>query len=55
MIETRHFFTRSTMHTVSKLFVAVVLASTLTQSVQACGDKFIRIGREVRFGRYVAI
>jgi hypothetical protein len=43
------------VHTASKLFIAVVLSTTLTQSLQACGDKFIRIGREVRFGRYVAI
>ena len=35
--------------------LALALAVAVGEGLSACGDKFLRIGRELRFGRYVAI
>ena len=43
------------MRTISTLLLAAALSTTAVEVLAACGDKFIRIGRELRYGRYVAV
>ena len=43
------------MRTITTLLLTVVLSSAATDGLSACGDKFIRIGRQLRYGRYVAL
>ena len=43
------------MRTMIRMLLVLTIPAAVTEALQACGDKFIRIGREVRFGRYVAI
>ena len=43
------------MRPAAAFILTAVLAVAAVDIVEACGDKFIRIGREIRFGRYVAI
>jgi hypothetical protein len=43
------------MRAAAAFVFTAVLAVAAVGIVEACGDKFIRIGREIRFGRYVAI
>lgn len=43
------------MRILSGLLLGLVLSTAITDVVSACGDKFIRIGRQLRYGRYVAV
>jgi len=43
------------MRTIFTLVLTGLMSAAAVDVLHACGDKFIRIGREVRFGRYVAV
>jgi hypothetical protein len=43
------------MRTIRTLLLGIVMTVSLVDVPAACGDKFIRIGRELRFGRYIAV
>jgi len=43
-----------TMRTTGSLLLTVLLATAWAVDLTACGDKFLRIGRSVRYGRYAA-
>lgn len=42
------------MRTVMALVTSLCVAAATTVDVAACGDKFLRIGRSMRYGRYAA-
>ena len=43
------------MRAAAAFVLTAVLTTAAVGITEACGDKFIRIGREIRYGRYVAI
>lgn len=43
------------MRTIGTLLLTSVLATSAVEMLTACGDKVIRVGREIQYGRYVAI
>jgi CheY-like chemotaxis protein len=43
------------MRTFTTLLVAMAMLAAASDGLSACGDKFIRIGRQLRYGRYVAM
>ncbi len=43
------------MRTICTLLLTGLMSAAAADVLHACGDKFIRIGREVRFGRYIAM
>lgn len=43
------------MRTITTLLLAMAMSAAASDVLSACGDKFIRIGRQLRYGRYVAM
>jgi hypothetical protein len=43
------------MRAIGTLLLTSALSISAVEMLAACGDKFIRIGREARYGRYVAV
>jgi hypothetical protein len=43
------------MRTITTLLLAIVMSAAASDVLSGCGDKFIRIGRQLRYGRYVAM
>jgi hypothetical protein len=42
------------MRTATAIVLALALGTASTADLSACGDKFLRIGRSMRYGRYAA-